>query len=140
MPYYDLLIGMDATVFPSYYEPWGYTPLESTAFHVPTITTNLSGFGQWVESMQGESRIEGGVEVIKRTDSNWDEMIHHIADALLRYSRLSEKEQNAARKKAQAISEKAEWKHFFPIYKEAYAIALKNAKNRGRALKGDCSL
>ena len=130
MPYYDLLIGMDATVFPSYYEPWGYTPLESTAFHVPTITTNLSGFGQWVESLQGESRIEDGVEVIKRTDSNWDEMIHRIADALLRYSRLSEKDVKAARKKAQAISEKAEWKHFFPIYKEAYAIALRNAKKR----------
>ena len=83
-----------------------------------------------MESLQGESRIEDGVEVIKRTDSNWDEMIHRIADALLRYSRLSEKDVKAARKKAQAISEKAEWKHFFPIYKEAYAIALRNAKKR----------
>ena len=130
MPYYDLLIGMDATVFPSYYEPWGYTPLESTAFHVPTITTNLSGFGQWVESLQGESRIESGVEVIGRTDSNFDEVIHAIADALLRFSRLSDKEVKAIRKKAQAISEQAEWKHFFPKYKEAYQIALTHAKKR----------
>jgi len=47
--YYDLLIGLDLTVFPSYYEPWGYTPLESVAFSVPTITTSLSGFGLWAQ-------------------------------------------------------------------------------------------
>ena len=45
-PYYDLLIGMDATVYPSYYEPWGYTPLESVAFGIPTVTTNLAGFAK----------------------------------------------------------------------------------------------
>ena len=49
IPYYDLLIGMDATVYPSYYEPWGYTPLESIAFGIPTITTNLAGFGHWAK-------------------------------------------------------------------------------------------
>ena len=48
--YYDFLIGFDLTVFPSYYEPWGYTPLESIAFHVPTITTSLAGFGLWARS------------------------------------------------------------------------------------------
>ena len=51
MPYYDLLIGMDLTIFPSYYEPWGYTPLESLAFKVPTITTTLAGFGVWVKAV-----------------------------------------------------------------------------------------
>ena len=49
VPYYDLLIGMDLTVFPSYYEPWGYTPHESVAFSIPTITTSLSGFGTWAK-------------------------------------------------------------------------------------------
>ena len=48
-PYYDLLIGMDATVYPSYYEPWGYTPMEGIAFGIPTITTNLAGFGLWAK-------------------------------------------------------------------------------------------
>ena len=50
-PYYDLLIGMDATVYPSYYEPWGYTPLESIAFGIPTITTDLAGFVYGLKSM-----------------------------------------------------------------------------------------
>lgn len=60
--YYDLLIGMDATVFPSYYEPWGYTPLESIAFGVPTITTDLSGFGKWCESEGIGNSILSGVK------------------------------------------------------------------------------
>ena len=47
MSYYDLLVGLDLTIFPSYYEPWGYTPLESLAFSVPTLTTSLAGFGLW---------------------------------------------------------------------------------------------
>ena len=56
--YYDLLIGLDLTVFPSYYEPWGYTPLESLAFAVPTVTTSLAGFGVWVEkNIQSRIRV-----------------------------------------------------------------------------------
>lgn len=66
MTYYDLLIGMDVTVFPSYYEPWGYTPLESCAFHVPTITTSLAGFGAWA----AQQKEQYGVNVIERNDSN----------------------------------------------------------------------
>ena len=48
LEYYDFLIGFDLSIFPSYYEPWGYTPLESVAFGIPTITTSLAGFGAWV--------------------------------------------------------------------------------------------
>ena len=50
--YYDMLIGMDLCVYPSYYEPWGYTPTESVAFHVPCITTDLAGFGLWVNKLK----------------------------------------------------------------------------------------
>ena len=53
LEYYDLVLGNDLSVYPSYYEPWGYTPLESVAFHVPTITTDLAGFGLWVNSLKG---------------------------------------------------------------------------------------
>lgn len=64
MPYYDLLIGMDLTIFPSYYEPWGYTPLESLAFKVPTITTTLAGFGVWVKEHYNMDH--PGIEIIRR--------------------------------------------------------------------------
>ena len=71
MDYYDVLIGNDLNVYPSYYEPWGYTPLESAAFNIPTITTDLTGFGLWVNSVLGRTgKLNDGVEVIARNDSN----------------------------------------------------------------------
>ena len=126
MPYYDLLIGMDATIFPSYYEPWGYTPLESNAFHVPTITTDKAGYGMWIQEQGGKCTIESGAQVIHRTDSNWSELIACTADALFRFSQLTPEAVEKAREGAAAIAEKAEWKHFFTYYEQAYAIALKN--------------
>ena len=68
--YYDLLPAIDLTLFPSYYEPWGYTPLESIAFGVPTVTSDKSGFGQWILSNFINSISACGVKVVGRTDSN----------------------------------------------------------------------
>ncbi len=122
MPYYDLLIGMDLTVFPSYYEPWGYTPLESSAFHVPTLTTCLSGYGQWATFYARE--IENGIEVVNRTDSGWGEVVEAIAQTMYRFAKLDEQAVAHAREASAALAEKAAWKHFFRYYEEAYAIAL----------------
>ena len=126
MKYYDLLLGLDVTVFPSYYEPWGYTPLESCAFHVPTITTSLAGFGVWA----AQQKDQFGVVVIERNDSNFNEVAEQIADALLRYDRLCGEDKARARKEAEAVAKKADWKHFFKYYRQAYDIALKNRDNR----------
>ena len=128
--YYDLLMGLDITVFPSYYEPWGYTPLESCAFHVPTITTSLAGFGEWA----ARQKEKGGVIVIERNDSNFDEVSERIADELLQFDRLSKVEKAHARKQAAAIAKKADWKHFFQYYRKAYDIAIKKANKRNKAL------
>ena len=126
--YYDLLIGMDLTVFPSYYEPWGYTPLESVAFSVPTITTNLSGFGQWASvAPQG---IETGVGVIQRSDYNGYEVAIHIAQMIYAFSKCNENEITTIRKNAALIAEKALWKHFIQYYYRAYDIALTNKAKR----------
>lgn len=121
MKYYDLLLGLDVTVFPSYYEPWGYTPLESCAFHVPTITTSLAGFGVWASQQKDQF----GVVVVDRNDSNFDDVANRIADALLRYDRLSGEDKAKARKAAESIAKKADWKHFFKYYRKAYEMALK---------------
>ena len=126
MKYYDLLLGLDVTVFPSYYEPWGYTPLESCAFHVPTITTSLAGFGAWAAKQKDEF----GVVVVDRNDSNFNEVSEQIADALLRYDRLCGEDKARARKAAEAIAKKADWKHFFKYYRQAYDIALKKRDKR----------
>ncbi len=81
-PYYNLLIGLDLTVFPSYYEPWGYTPLESIAFSVPTVTTTLAGFGKWINDMIPEAA--ESVEVINRNDDNDEEVVKRIVSAVLK--------------------------------------------------------
>ena len=124
--YYDLLIGFDLTIFPSYYEPWGYTPLESVAFRIPTLTTSLSGFGRWALNYSND--ITEGVQVVTRSDYNTHEVVAQIADTILRYTRLSKKEEQKARKAAVSVAEKALWKHFMPYYDEAYNIALNKIK------------
>lgn len=132
--YYELLAGMDVTVFPSYYEPWGYTPLESVAFSVPTITTTLAGFGLWVE----KQREHAGVEVIRRDDYNDWEVEAKIADALLRFSQLDEAQVAEVRESACRISETALWERLYPAYEEAYAEAIESSVLRtNRAVLDD---
>lgn len=128
MSYYDLLIGMDATVFPSYYEPWGYTPLESVAFGVPTVTTSLSGFGQWVRSTSENSFADCGVVAVKRTDSNYDEVVSDIAAELLQLMSDTPAQLAQISKAAMATAERADWSNFIKYYDEAYQIALHNHK------------
>jgi hypothetical protein len=120
--YYDLLIGTDLTVFPSYYEPWGYTPMESAAFSVPTITTSLSGFGQWVNYHQQD--IDQGVAVIPRNDSNYNDVVSELVRQLEQFSALTPVQVQSARKKAATIAKKALWEHFIEYYDKAYTIAL----------------
>ncbi|NCC10842.1 MAG: glycosyltransferase [Bacteroidia bacterium] len=128
--YYDLLLGQDLSVYPSYYEPWGYTPLESLAFRVPTITTDLAGFGRWANRLQANSVFKDGVEVIHRTDSNYMEVTEAIAETIALFAKQTEKEIRAIRKKAAAVAEQALWKHFMGYYYEAYDIALRRAMER----------
>lgn len=130
LSYYDMLGGMDATAFPSYYEPWGYTSLESVAFGVPTVTTSLSGFGQWVLSDCKNGFENSGVEVIGRNDSNYHEVVNRLASALLQLADASDDYRAAASKAAHATASKAEWDYFVTYYIEAYRQALKAVDNR----------
>lgn len=133
MNYYDLLPALDATVFPSYYEPWGYTPLESVAFGVPTITTTLSGFGQWVNVTFGEKSFQlSGVHVNQRDDSNYSELCDAIATQLLNLERADDKTIAGIRKSASTTADLASWKHFISYYQTAYSDALQHALERNK--------
>lgn len=129
--YYDILIGMDATVYPSYYEPWGYTPLESIAFGIPTVTTNLAGFGMWAKKagVSGGDLSEG-VAVIDRTDFNYFEVADAIMEQILSLSGKTEKECQQIKKNCLALSGEAEWDKFITYYFEAFDIALSHAAER----------
>lgn len=129
-PYYDLLIGMDATVYPSYYEPWGYTPLESVAFGIPTVTTNLAGFGLWAEQSLSGKDIREGVAVIQRDDFNYFEVADAIKQEILTLSKADEQEAKAIRQNCFDLAEKAEWSKFIRYYQQAFEIALHHAEMR----------
>ena len=122
MTYYDLLAGLDLTLFPSYYEPWGYTPLESLAFKIPTATTTLAGFGLWVkERCKGE---HPGILVIPRNDSNYRNVVEDVAGRVKEIARLTKEERKAYMDNAREVSEIALWENNIVYYKEAYSKAL----------------
>ena len=136
MTYYDVVLGNDLCIYPSYYEPWGYTPLEAVAFKVPCITTDLAGFGLWANSVFGHNgELEDGVKVIHRTDYNYSEVADAIKDAVADFSNMSKKQIDDCRKHAEALSEKALWCEFIKYYDEAYDIALRRAEARISPLK-----
>ena len=131
MPYYDLILGNDLCIYPSYYEPWGYTPLESIAFKVPCITTDLAGFGLWVNTELGhDGEIEDGVKVIHRTDYNYSEVADAIKDTVAHYSNLTDRQVKEARSHADRLSRRALWSEFIKYYEQAYDVALRKAEGR----------
>ena len=130
MGYYDLLIGFDATVFPSYYEPWGYTPLESVAFGVPTVTTSLSGFGQWIIRNFTNDFEECGANVIGRNDGNYSEVVDQTAEALRFLTCADAPTLKEIHSAAMATASKAEWSYFIKYYIDAFEVALEHAEKR----------
>ena len=131
MKYYDLVLGNDMCIYPSYYEPWGYTPLEAIAFKVPCITSDLAGFGLWVNSEVGHpGEITDGVKVIHRTDYNYSEVADKIKDTVAEFSNFSPEEVRTSRDNAEKLSRKALWSNFIRYYYEAYDFALRRAEKR----------
>ena len=131
MAYYDLVLGNDLCIYPSYYEPWGYTPLEAVAFKVPCITTDLAGFGLWANTEKGGySELQDGVKVIHRTDYNYSEVADEIKDAVCDFSHMTADQVAKARANADKLSKKALWTKFITYYWQAYDFAIRKAQER----------
>jgi phosphorylase/glycogen(starch) synthase len=128
IPYYDLLMGMDMAVFPSYYEPWGYTPHESVAYGVPSVTTTLSGFGLWAS--RHSKGIDEGVAVIPRDDENYFQVVEKIANLVEDFAEKSPGQVEAIRQNARELASLLEWDNLIKNYYKAYDIALKEVTNR----------
>lgn len=121
LEYYDALAGMDLTVFPSFYEPWGYTPMESAAFGVPTVTADRAGFGQWVMEKHPEGH--PGVHVINRLDDDFDTARAKLTKFLDSFTAWNGEERAYRSAEARRIAEEASWINFYPRYIEAYEQA-----------------
>ena len=138
MPYDEVLNACDLGVFPSWYEPWGYTPQESAAHAVPTITSDLAGFGLWVR----EQKLLGhGVDIINRSQTSYESSVAALRDLLLENASLSDDDLQKRRAEARRLSTRCTWQDFFAYYREAYAQALEKAAQRApREQQGQQSL
>lgn len=128
--YYLMLAGLDLSIYPSYYEPWGYTPMESCAFGVPTITTSLSGFGMWCQNIGKDDDILDAVAVVPRGDSNYEEVVSRIAELVIRFAEVPTVEVKAIRQEARRIATRAGWHNFIKYYDKAYDQALRKLQER----------
>ena len=128
MSYYQLLCGMDLALFPSYYEPWGYTPLEALAFRIPTLTTTLAGFGLWVQTHYKKKH--PGITVLERNDSNYQEVVEGAAARIREMASLDKKTRKVYRENAREVAQIALWTHQIKYYQEAYSLALSRVQAR----------
>ena len=128
LPYYTLLCGMDLALFPSYYEPWGYTPLEALAFRVPTLTTTLAGFGKWVKDHY--KKAHPGITVLERDDNNYDEVVAGVAARVEEMAAVEKKDRNKIRENAREVAQIALWDNQIVYYQEAYSLALEKVQDQ----------
>jgi phosphorylase/glycogen(starch) synthase len=129
MPYYEVLQGFDMGVFPSKYEPWGYTPLESAAYSVPTLTTDQTGFGKWAEPYLSSFE-KAGVILVPRLGREDKVVVEDVARHLRDSLTWSREELLQRRKAARSVAEKASWEDFYAEYMHAYEYAGKAAEKR----------
>ncbi|MBI4146957.1 hypothetical protein HY489_06510 [Candidatus Woesearchaeota archaeon] len=121
--YYESMQGAHLGVFPSYYEPWGYTPLEAAALGVSSVTTDLAGFGRYLcqECKQGKYP---GVFVIPRLGKSREDVVGALTDAMSRFVHFSTKERVENKVVAQQLAATADWKSFVTRYIEAHNLAV----------------
>lgn len=122
---YDQFVrGCHMGVFPSYYEPWGYTPLECLALGLPTVTTDLSGFGAYVERHVPDA-LQNGVLVLNRSKVAAEQCIEQLTSFLVRFCELNRRERIALRNRAERITERFTWDVMAAHYHRAHTEALR---------------
>ena len=127
MDYIDVLCACDGGVFPSWYEPWGYTPQEAAACSVPTVTCDLAGFGQWVSTCGADLQ---GTTVLERSHKPYGDVVKKLAEIIETMADMPEKAAESARRAARSVAKLTDWKIFYKFYNSAYELAAANAANR----------
>ncbi|MBS3130848.1 glycogen/starch synthase [Candidatus Woesearchaeota archaeon] len=126
LSYYEAIEAGHLGIFPSYYEPWGYTPLEAGSLGVASVTTDLAGFGRFfcAECRQGD---EAGIFIVKRLNKTEDDAVRQLEDVMYRYSQFSQNERIDNKLQARKIAATADWKLFIKNYIEAHNKAIEKA-------------
>ncbi|MEZ4775502.1 MAG: glycosyltransferase [Bacteroidia bacterium] len=124
MDYLDFVKGCHLGIFPSFYEPWGYTPMECMSFGVPAITSDMAGFGDYlVKTLDNPEK--AGVYVVNRVNRSFDEAANQLADQLFAFAKMSRAKRISQRYKLVEAAEQFDWKNLAKFYEEAYQKALK---------------
>lgn len=123
LQYYDATAGAHLGIFPSFYEPWGYTPMESAVLGVPAITTDLAGFGMFVDSHH-KNRNDAGVFVLQRMGVPREQVVRNLSDRMHWFASLSHSDRVQQGFRAKEIATSCDWKIFLEHYKRAHALAL----------------
>ncbi|MFT4250294.1 MAG: glycogen/starch synthase [Candidatus Woesearchaeota archaeon] len=112
--------GCHLGLFVSYYEPWGYTPLESATWGTPAITTDLAGFGRFVREHASSQQ---GVVVLDRHKKSYEDVVSSLASAMFSFVELSQDERRLRREEALGVSSLAQWSEFIKHYFSAFDLA-----------------
>jgi glycogen(starch) synthase len=123
MEYEQFVRGCHLGVFPSFYEPWGYTPLEAIALGVPAVTSDLSGFGSYLKQ-QLPDHASKGIYVVPRRHNDFHRAADELTDRLFRFASLSRRERVILRNSVEAFSEHFDWHNLGRHYDEAHDLAL----------------
>ncbi|MGB5348411.1 MAG: glycosyltransferase [Polyangiales bacterium] len=123
MEYDQFVRGCHLGVFPSFYEPWGYTPLESIALGVPAVTSDLSGFGSYLEKLVPDHASKG-MYVVPRRHSDFHSAAEELTDRLFRFASLGRRDRIILRNSVEAFSEHFDWNNLRSHYNEAHDMAL----------------
>jgi glycogen synthase len=119
MDYGQFVRGCNLGVFPSYYEPWGYTPLECLASGLPAVTSDLSGFGDYVIN-NVEDYTHNGIFVNHRRNSGFHDAANELTDQLFSFATMSLRERIALRNRAEEMSAMFDWETLGAYYDETY--------------------
>ncbi|KAG7791007.1 hypothetical protein KL910_000421 [Ogataea haglerorum] len=126
LDYDEFVRGCHLGVFPSYYEPWGYTPAECTVMGIPSITTNLSGFGCYMEDLIENSE-DYGIYVVDRRMKGVDESINQLTQQMFDFTQKSRRQRINQRNRVERLSDLLDWKRMGLEYVKARALALRRA-------------
>ena len=128
LEYSQFVRGCHLGVFPSYYEPWGYTPLECIVRGIPTVTSDLSGFGDYIRGLMADHE-NMGIYVVNRKDSSFERAAEQLADIMFKFVTLNRRERIMQRNRVENISDVFDWTNLRSYYDTAHDLAL---KKRGR--------
>lgn len=127
--YEDFVRGCHLGVFPSYYEPWGYTPAECTLMGIPSITTNLSGFGSFIEDTV-ECPSDYGIYIVDRRLKSVEESCNQLTDYIFQFCQKSRRQRINQRNRTERLSDILDWKRLGIEYQKARLCALENLAKR----------